>query len=188
MRQREKASSISYKDLMTALNGVVAAALLFAIPFINIPSKDNPDATKPPGDIMACIEWQGPHDVDLWATSPEQKIATGYANKNGETLDLVRDDLGNDPKVIVHRECQFARGLPDGRWVFNIHGYSIRDKNVKVHSEITIGSDGNFVILDERDLVINQQEEITIVQFRLQNGRLVPGSKNIVNTKLRSNG
>ncbi|TGR84596.1 hypothetical protein EN866_32845 [Mesorhizobium sp. M2D.F.Ca.ET.223.01.1.1] len=171
--------------LMNMLLGLTALVVL-VLAQINPIAKNNPDSTKPPGDIMVCIFWQGGHDVDLWGTAPGQSKATGYSNKNGEVLDLVRDDLGKDALTRPRTECQFARGLPDGRWVFNLHGFSINEPEVLVHAEIRLGSEYGFSLLLERDLTIKQRQERTIAQFQLRDGKVVPGSVNEVAVPLRS--
>lgn len=171
--------------LMNMLLGLTALVVL-VLAQINPVAKDNPDSTKPPGDIMVCISWQGGNDVDLWGNAPGQKKATGYSNKNDAVLDLVRDDLGKDANTRPRIECQFARGLPDGRWAFNLHGYSIVDPEVTVHAEIRIGGETGFDLLTERDLTIKQAQERTIAQFELRGGKVVAGSVNEVYVPLRS--
>src|ERR1051325_5019764 len=146
--------------LMNMLLGLTALVVL-VLAQINPIAKNNPDSTKPPGDIMVCIFWQGGHDVDLWGKAPGQAKATGYSNKNGEVLDLVRDDLGKDALTRPRTECQFARGLPDGRWVFNLHGFSINDAEVMVHAEIRLGDEFGYHLLLERDLTIKYKQERT---------------------------
>jgi len=165
--------------LMNMLLGLTALVVL-VLAQINPIAKNNPDSTKPPGDIMVCISWQGNNDVDLWGAAPGQSKNVGYSNKNGDVLDLVRDDLGKDATTRPRMECQFARGLPDGRWVFNAHGYSITQPEVMVHAEIRLGDE------IERDLTIKQAQERTISQFRLAGGKVVPGSVNEVAVPLRS--
>lgn len=170
--------------LMNMLLGLTALVVL-VLAQINPIAKNNPDSTKPPGDVMVCIFWQGGHDVDLWGSDPKDKKAVGYSNKNGEVLDLVRDDLGKDALTRPRTECQFARGLPDGRWAFNIHGFSITQPEVMVHAEIRLGGEFGFSLLLERDLTIKQRQERTIAQFQLRDGKVVPGSVNEVAVPLR---
>lgn len=174
------------RDILSNFLLGLTALVVLVLAQINPVAKNNPDSTKPPGDIMVCIFWQGGHDVDLWGTAPGQSKATGYANKNGEVLDLVRDDLGKDALTRPRTECQFARGLPDGRWVFNLHGFSINAPEVLVHAEIRLGGEYGFSLLLERDLTIKQKQERTIAQFQLRDGKVVPGSVNEVFVPLRS--
>ena len=176
------------RDILSNFLLGLTALVVLALAQINPIAKDNPDSAKPPGDLMVCIFWTGENDVDLWGISPDQKIATGYAHKNGSTIDLVRDDLGKDANTRQRSECEFARGLPDGRWSFNIHGYHIVDPEVMVHAEIRLGGPDGFTLLLERDLTIKQAQERTIAQFQLSGGQVVPGSQNEVYLPLRSAG
>lgn len=165
---------------------ILAVLVVIMMTQVNPKAKPSEESAKPPGDLMVCIFWQGNSDVDLWGTAPGQPKATGYANKNGETIDLVRDDLGKDANTRPRTECQFARGLPDGRWAFNIHGFHIIEPEVMVHAEIRLGGEFGFSLLLERDLTIKQAQERTIAQFQLAGGKVVPGSVNEVYVPLRS--
>lgn len=175
----------SMRDMYSNVTLILAAIIVIFLSQVNPKTKPSEESTKPPGDIMVCISWSGGDDVDLWGGAPGQKKATGYANKNGDVLDLVRDDLGKDANTRPRTECQFARGLPDGRWAFNLHGYHINSE-VLVHAEIRLGGEFGFSLLLERDLTIKQAQERTIAQFQLAGGKVVPGSVNEVYVPLRS--
>lgn len=178
----------SMRDMYSNVTLILTAVIVIVLTQVNPKAKPTEETAKPPGDLMVCISWAGNDDVDLWGTAPGQKIATGYANKNGEVLDLVRDDLGKDALSHPRLECEFARGLPDGRWVFNVHGFSINDPEVTVHAEIRLGDKFGYHLLLERDLTIKHKQERTIAQFVLQGGKVVSGSVNEVFVPLRSAG
>lgn len=170
--------------LMNMLLGLTALVVL-VLAQINPAAKDSQDSVKPPGELMVCIYWSNHNDVDLWGGSPDDDKGVGYARKGGRTIDLVRDDLGTDN--APHFECEFARSLPDGRFVFNAHGYSITDPVVSVHAEIRLGGGPEgFKLVYETTLDIHQKQERTIAQFRLVGGKLVPDSLNAVFVPLRS--
>jgi hypothetical protein len=169
--------------LMNMLLGLTALVVL-VLAQINPIAKNNPDSTKPPGQMMVCIYWIGHHDVDLWGRAPDQSKATGYSNKSDKTIDLVRDDLGTDN--APHFECEFARELPGGRWAFGIHGFSINAPSVPVKAEIRLGGEYGFTLLYEATLDIRHKQERTIAQFQLKDGKFVPGSMNTVYVPLRS--
>lgn len=175
------------RDILSNFLLGLTALVVLVLAQINPVAKDNQDSVKPPGEMMVCIYWQGHHDVDLWGDSPDDPKGTGYSRKSGKTIDLVRDDLGTDN--VPHFECEFARQLPDGRYVFNAHGYSITDPSVSVHAEIRLsgGADG-FKLIYETTLDIKQKQERTIAQFRLIDGKVVPDSLNTVFVPLRSTG
>ncbi|QKC99159.1 hypothetical protein [Mesorhizobium sp. NZP2298] len=177
----------AFVDVLLGLTFVFASYVFLALPQINPPTKASPEAVPPPGDMMICMTWQGHNDLDLWATAPGQEIATGYSHKGGNVLDLVRDDLGMDDSEPVRQECQFGRGLPDGRYVVNVHGYSVLEKVAKVRIEIRMG-DGLPLLFPAANLDIRQAQERTVAQFRLAGGRVVAGSMNEVYVPLRSAG
>lgn len=174
------------RDILSNFLLGLTALVVLVLAQINPLAKDSQDTVKPPGELMACIYWTGRNDVDIWGGSPDDPKGVGYARKNGETIDLVRDDLGLVD--VPHFECEFARQLPDGRFVFNAHGYSITDKSVSVHAEIRLGGAGGFKLLYETTLDIRQKQERTIAQFRLADGKVVPDSLNTVFVPLRSAG
>lgn len=173
----------AFVDLLLALVGILGVVVFALAVSVNPKTKASEETVPPPGDMMVCAFWTGNHDVDLWGDAPGQKIATGYSAKNGKVLDLVRDDLGTD-NTPNRTECQFARGLPDGRYVFNIHGYSIVDKSVNVRIEIRAGE--GLPLLLGTDMELRQKQERTVAQFRMAGGSVVPGSVNQVFVALRS--
>ncbi|MBZ9888143.1 hypothetical protein LB559_09345 [Mesorhizobium sp. BR1-1-3] len=177
----------TYADvLLLSFFGMCVLAFV-ALASINPPTKATTENVPPPGDIMICMTWQGHNDLDLWATAPGQDIATGYSHKGGKVLDLVRDDLGMDDNEPVRQECQFGRGLPDGRYIVNVHGYAVLDKAARVRVEVRMG-DGLQLVVPPFNLDIRSKQERTVVQFRLAGGRVVSGSLNSVYVPLRSAG
>lgn len=176
----------SMRDMYSNVTLILTAVIVIVLTQVNPKAKPTEETAKPPGQMMACIYWTGHHDVDLWGGSPDDDKGVGYSRKNGTTIDLVRDDLGTD--TAPHFECEFARSLPDGRFVFNIHGFSINDPEVTVHAEIRLSDEFGYHLLLERDLTIKHKSERTIAQFKLQGGKVVPGSVNEVAIPLRSAG
>jgi hypothetical protein len=177
----------SMRDMYSNVTLILTAVIVIVLTQVNPKAKPAEESVKPPGELMTCIYWSNHNDIDLWGGSPDDDKAVGYARKSGKTIDLVRDDLGIDS--APHFECEFARGLPDGRFVFNVHGYSLTDPVVSVHAEIRLGggADG-FKLLYETTIDIRQKQERTIAQFRLVDGKLVPDSLNVVYVPLRSAG
>lgn len=173
-------------DLLLSFANLLLGILVILFVSMHPPAKNNPESAKPPGQMMVCIYWQGHHDVDLHGGSPDDDKEVWYRHQSGKTIDLVRDDLGTDN--VPHFECQFARQLPDGRWVFNIVGFSITQPEVSVHAEIRIADEAGYHLLLERDLTIKHKQERTIAQFQLRDGKVVPGSVNEVFVPLRSAG
>lgn len=188
MRRGERASSISFRDVMLAFNAVLSAAILFVLPNINPPAKNNPDALPPPGSIAVLACWpEGAIDVDLWVTGPGQDKATGYPPgvKSGKVWALLRDDLGTfGDDGPANCESAFARVTPDGRYVINLHAYSVPADGVVVHVEASL----NGKLLTSQNVQLRPKQERTVAQFRLAGGRVVEGSMNSVFQPLRSAG
>lgn len=173
--------------LMNMLLGLTALVVL-VLAQINPAATDNPETMKPPGNMMVCAFWEGQNDIDLWALSPDDDKAVGYSRKNGKSFDLVRDDLGTSGDGTPSNvECSFARQTPDGRFVVNLHGYKLTGP-VPVHVEVRMSGDYGFKLILQDDLVVKQKQEITVAQFRLVGGGVVPDSLNKVHVGLREGG
>jgi hypothetical protein len=182
-RRGEKASSISFRDVMLALNAVLSAVVLFALPQINPPARDNPDTLPPPGSLAVVAAWpEGNIDVDLWLKSPDDDKPVGYSRKDGKVCALLRDDLGttNDGSPF-NAENAFCRALPAGEYIANVHGYSVPADGVRVHFEIAL----NGRLLVSRDMDLKPKQERTVVRFTLDAAGNVTGS-NEVYAPLRS--
>jgi hypothetical protein len=183
VRRGEKASSIAFRDVMLALNAVLAAVLLFAIPNINPASEEQNQS--PPGNMMVAIAWpDGPNDVDLWVTGPGLAQAVGYSNRGSTLWNLLRDDLGNAGDATpVNFENAFSRGTPPGEYIVNIHCYSC-DGTTPVRVEVRIA--GGALIADET-VGLEPSQEKTVVRFKLDgSGQVVPGSTSKVYAPLRT--
>ena len=99
---------------------ILALVLIFVMPKQEVKKLvENRDR----GLIRIEIIWeQGKDvDVDLWVQAPGDS-PVGWSNKNGKIFDLVRDDLGalNNPSGI-HYEIAYARNVPSGEHVVNVH-------------------------------------------------------------------
>ncbi len=179
-------NAILFRDLlMNMLLGLTALVILVLFN-INPEAKKQSD-TKVAGQLIVSIEWpQGSQDVDLWVAAPEDN-QVGYSQKNGKVFNLLRDDLGttNDGS-LVNREEAFARTLPAGEYVVNIHGYRLTEEQ-KVHFEVRMMNESGSNLLVSSDSTVRQGQERTIVSFRIDaNGQVVPGSINHVYKPLRS--
>lgn len=173
----------SFVDVLLLLAVVLFSFVFLALPQINPEAKDEDDFT-PPGQIAILVCWPaGPIDVDLWTMAPGQKVATGYSAKSGSVWSLLRDDLGTaGDSSPVNCESAFARSLPDGLWVVNLHGYTVPDVGVSVMVEISI----NGTLFVKEEVAIRPKQERTIAQWRMAGGEVVPDSVSSLYTRLRS--
>jgi hypothetical protein len=182
-RRGEKASSLAFRDILYALNGMLAAVLIFILPSVNPASEEQNQS--PPGNLMVAIAWpDGPSDVDLWVLGPGMAKAVGYSNKGSEVWNLLRDDLGNAGDATpVNFENAFSRGLPAGEYVVNLHCFSCSSK-VPVRVEVRIAGGQ---LLTEETVDLAPAQEKTVVRFTLDgSGKVVPGSMSKVFKPLRS--
>ncbi len=178
----------SMRDMYSNVTLILTAVIVIVLTQVNPKAKPTEENAKPPGAIAVSIAWPaGNIDVDLWVSGPGEKKAVGYSNKAGVLFALLRDDLGvtNDSGPL-NLENAFARDLPAGEYVINIHGFSIGAGSVRVHVEVALGRE-SMQLLVNTDLDIRQKQERTIVRFTLDDqGRVVPGSVNQVFKALRS--
>jgi hypothetical protein len=169
---------------------------LMSLPFVQ-PIQKKEEAkemeVKSAGDMMIEIHWPDKLDIDidLWAKSPDDERPVGYSNRAGKTLNLLRDDLGK-PNDSTDRnfEMFYARGLPAGEYIINIH-YFISHEPVatapEVPVEVIISSKaspndaigGMKEIIKRKAVLRVQKEEITVVRFVIkEDGELDPESVN----------
>lgn len=147
---------------------------------------------KPICQLAIDIEWpmDRPADVDLWVMAPGD-VPVGYSNKEGRVFNLVRDDLGNvysnDP-TNAERAC--ARMLVDGPWATTAHLYSnLGPLPIPVRFTISIvdPSSAIFTRIAEGNIELNRVgEEATLLNFKLEDGKIVTGSMNDIPIHLRA--
>ncbi|TPJ86976.1 MULTISPECIES: hypothetical protein [unclassified Mesorhizobium] len=167
----------AFVDVLLVLTFVLASFVFLALPQINPPARDNPDALPPPGSLAVVAAWpEGSVDVDLWLKSPDDDKPVGYSRKDGTVCALLRDDLGttNDGSPF-NAENAFCRALPAGEYVVNTHAYSVPAEGVKVHVEIAL----NGRLLVSRDMDLRPKQERTVARFTLDGGGQVVSSNEV---------
>lgn len=179
MRRGEKASSVGKVDVLLALNAVLAAVILFALPNINPPANPT-DSIKPPGQIAVTICWpKGSDDIDAWAGAPGEE-PVGYLHKTGKIWSLLLDNRGQTGgRSPANCEALFARDTPAGEYTINVFGFAVGGP-VPVHIEAGIGNGGGEMhTLVNTDMMVNPRQERTVIRFFVDsNGEVVPGSVN----------
>lgn len=173
-------------DLFLNASGFFALLVLLIFPWINpVPAETD---VPPPGQIYVKITWNAHVDVDLWLKSPDDPLAVGYSRKDAQTAwALLRDDLGNDPDPH-NEETGFARSMPAGQYVVNLHLYR-GAAPMPVQVEIVLMSPGKPAVrfFSETIILYAEKQERTVLSFRLDDkGKLVPFSVNKVFVPLRS--
>lgn len=178
------------RDLAFSIAFVFIILFLFLVPFIKPAKADKDAVVKMPGNIMVWVRWPDyvDVDVDLWAQAPGDK-PVGYSNRAGDTFNLLRDDLGNTRDTTkLNYEVIFSRDMPNGRYTVNVHLFrnSSYLTEVPVDADVFISYGSRSVSIAKRKVVLKQVgQEITIVSFTLENGKLI-GKPDDAYTPLRS--
>jgi hypothetical protein len=170
----DEANNFLNRDMLTMLLGAVF--IVFVLAFTHIHKTDVTAATpdQDQNTLTFEIQWAaGSHiDVDLWIEPPGQQ-PVGYSNKNGQSCNLVRDDMGeSDSPIDARYETAFCRGIRDGEYVMNIMLYSIRggDKPpvaVKWAAKARIGANNGPQVIDSGTAELTEPgQEITLVRFK----------------------
>lgn len=187
---------IIFVDVVFNVLFVVMACVAILLFWINPPTKSSDAETFAPGNVIVEIRWPDEidADVDLWVRAPAD-VAVGYSSKAGRIFNLLRDDLGHRGDATgLNYEVAYARGIPAGEYVVNVHLY--RDPlalpRVPVPVVVAISlkrpaTDSVSQILTKRVELTHLGQEITVFRFRFdEHGALAPGSVHALPLRLRS--
>ena len=159
------------------------------------------DEAKSAGDMMVEIHWPDKVDIDIdiWAKSPDDERPVGYSNRAGKTLNLLRDDLGKaNDSTDRNYEMLYARGLPAGEYIINLHYFFNRvgPQMSEVPVDVVISTKAGGVdkdtsgmkqIITRKAILRAMGEEITVVRFVLrEDGSLDETSVNDFYQELRT--
>jgi hypothetical protein len=152
--------------------------MLFVLILVFILLPHQPEIAKeevlePKGNLIIEVSWPDHMnvDVDLWVQGPTSS-PVGYSSKNGEYLDLLRDDLGrvNDLGNLNY-EIVYGRDVPSGDYTINLHLYNNRNTSEwpVVPVDLTVFTDTNSSsktkVIQEHVKLHFEGEEITVVRF-----------------------
>lgn len=140
------------------------------------------------GSISVYAYWQDgiDLDIDLHLSSPSGDHVY-FAKLSGKIWNLLRDDLGKTNDAGVRNfENAYARGLPAGEYVVNIHAYrGAQDMYpAEVEGEVVITANpaagkGAQKVVKQKVTLYRTGEETTLVRFSIDgNGNVVPDSVN----------
>ena len=116
-------------------------------------------------------------DVDLWVQGPNDQ-PVGYSAMSGKLFNLLRDDLGLYADTSGKNfEIAVSRGVLAGEYRINVMLYKDKRKGAKtfpldVHVIVTMkrGPDDELeTLFDKHVKLYKEQEEITVVDFKLDN-------------------
>lgn len=174
---------VAYIDVLWTLF-VVSVALMAP------PAQPTALADKPICQLAVDAKWQDdlPVDVDLWVKAPGD-TPVGYSAKDGNVFNLVRDDLGTVTIDAGNSERACAASLPDGEYIVNVHLYNHGSPPPISVGVVVSSVDAVRATMSElvtRDVVLTTRgQEITVVRFKMKDGKLVPGSEHDIPIALR---
>lgn len=162
--------NIAWRDLLLSILLVLFAMVLLAKP------TDPQDLFTPPGNLFVYTTWSDiGGDVDTWMIGPKMGQPIGYDNKDSVTCNLVKDDLGTT--TSSNYENIFCRDIPDGEYVINVYSYGVKTLPLTVSIQVVMMINGNSVLLfDEKVTLTDPKQEITVIRFKIKDGKVVPDS------------
>lgn len=175
---------VVFRDLLMLL--ITGLVVLLGVTIMYMGAKASQAAQAPPvGNVVVDVQWhQGVDaDVDLWVQGPGDSRPVGYSNRGGETMNLLRDDVGwnGDPGVLNY-EDSVSRGVVPGRYVVNLHAYGPDSELVyPLEADVKVlcvaPKAGLREVLRRRVSLDQVGREVTVASFDLDNQcGLVPGS------------
>lgn len=176
---------IAMIDMLIAL--FVVALAMMADPKTELQANSD----RPICHLAVDMEWKNGDlsDVDLWVKAPGDR-PVGYSAKEGTIFNLVRDDLGgymDTTNINSERAC--ARGLPEGEWIVNAHLYSARSPlplSITITVSLVNPSSAFMEPLVKMTVQLSSPgEELTVVRFKVKDGRIISGSQNDIPIGLR---
>ena len=148
------------------------------------------------GSISVYVYWKDGIDLDIdtHLSSPSGDHVF-FGKLSGKIWNLLRDDLGMAGDTAQRNfENAYARGLPPGDYIVNIHAYRGAPGlyPIEVEGEVVITANpnagkGSQKIVKQKVTLYRTGEETTLARFSIDGqGNVVPGSVNhIFKTLLR---
>lgn len=171
---------------------MVDVLLLMLLVFVLLPHR--PEEAKEDarvGQLAVEIRWADglDTDVDLWVRAPgEQPV--GYSRTRGSYFSLLRDDIGNDRAPWRH-EITASRDVPDGEYQANVHLFSDRGGHAPLTVDLVVwykhgDPPSTYVIWRGSVELLAKGQELTVVRWRMREGRFVAGSIHFTQEPLRN--
>ncbi len=160
----------------------IDALLLFLLVLVILPHKPEEARATPSVDLFAQLiiaaRWPdgSTADVDLWVRAPGDSTV-GYSHTRGRVSSLIWDDVGNVSYPKWRYEGVMVRRATDGEYVVNLHLF--RSAHLPIPVTVAVWK---LTPVGEKELwsgkveLVSEGQEITVVRFVLQNGKMIPGS------------
>jgi len=195
----ENGDGTAFRDVLFGVLGVLAAVVVILLLLPKHPEEAQNAQARSRGNIRVEVMWPDDYnvDIDTWGKAPGTIASVGYSNKNGNILNLLRDDLGIYADVSGRNyEIMHSRGLPAGEWIFNIHWFSnaAGKAQVSVDVIITITKDDSSKSKERPQQIVATKlvltrvgEEQTVIRFKLDDkGDIIPNSMTSLFVPIRS--
>lgn len=182
-------------DLNMTLFLTMAIVLFILLPFISDPKKEENIDPASQGNMIVEIYWPDElnTDIDVWITSSvENWKPVGYSSKSSSLFNLLRDDLGtHDDLSGRNMETIFSRGLPDGRYIINVHFYSNASKKLPVPVILVVSikqtiESSSITVLRVETKLTKVGEEKTMASFEVKNKDIVKSSFNQIPKRIKT--
>lgn len=187
--------NVVFRDMLTLALAGILVILMILLPHINPPKKENSEDIKTPGNLIVELIWDKNInvDLDLWVAGPSGG-PVGFSNQNGKLFNLLRDDLGNFNDITeLNYENSFSRGIPDGKYSVNVHWYTNSAKVEQVNARIVVSIKKNETrtttkkVLTREITLTDVGREVTIFNFMIEDGELIPETVNSEPVRMVSN-
>jgi hypothetical protein len=150
------------------------------------------DTNKELGQLVIMAKWSDNNgsDVDLWVKTPLDSAAIGYSRLRGNTISLLRDELGHSTWPS-RQEFAIGYDVPDGEYIVNLHLYRASSElpitvNVMVFVKPSKSSRSAKLMWSGHGNLHKTGQEITVIRFTLQDMVLVPGTLHKIPETIRS--
>jgi len=178
----------AWNDLLWALLACFMVMTALLVTQISKSKTEKTSDETPAGSISVYVYWKDGIDLDIdtHVSSPSGDHVF-YGKLAGEIWNLLRDDLGMlGDGANRNFENAYARGLPAGDYVVNIHAYRGADAlyPAEIEGEVVITANpnagkGGQKIVKQKITLYRTGEETTLVRFTIDGkGNVVPGSVN----------
>lgn len=184
------ATLFANNDLVVTLLSVFLFTTAVLVTQINKTKTDKTSEEPVAGSISVYVYWADgiDLDVDTHVSSPGGDHVF-YGRLAGKIWNLLRDDLGMlGDNAVRNFENAYARGLPAGDYVVNVHAYrgaptlypAVVEGEVVITANPNAGKGGQKIV-KQKITLYRTGEEATLVRFSIDpKGNVVPDSVNHV--------
>lgn len=188
-RKRSLSTTLfAWNDLLWSLLAVFMFTTAVLVTEIQKSKSEKTSDEVSAGSISVYVYWKDGIDLDIdtHLSSPGGDHVF-FGRLSGKIWNLLRDDLGSKNDTEARNfENAYARGLPAGDYIVNIHAYRGAPTlyPAEIEAEVVIAANpnagkGSQKIVKQKIILYRTGEEATLVRFSIDGaGNVVPGSVN----------